>query len=220
MFHLWQDKPIKTWNPFVGCRFNCKYCWARRVAQRLKCDLCKSFTPHFHPERITSKMLPKNGVVFVCDMGDISFSWEVYPYLTCLERLMQFIEHFQKKASTVFFFETKKPSFYYSIMLRLGDFKPSQTMLSTTIETNKHELTSQISKAPNPKLRYMDMKLLNWPRKHISIEPIMDFDPDVMFKWITEIEPEIVSIGYEKRDQDPCSYEVKLVHVKRSEEQM
>ena len=52
MFTLGKDMPIKTWNPFVGCKFLCTYCWAKRFAKRLKCDLCQLFVPHLHEERL------------------------------------------------------------------------------------------------------------------------------------------------------------------------
>lgn len=42
-----------SWNPIVGCTNACPYCYARRIARRFsKCELCRSFTPHLHEERI------------------------------------------------------------------------------------------------------------------------------------------------------------------------
>jgi len=181
----------KTWNPFVGCKFDCKYCWARRMARRLKCDLCQLFIPHLHEERLKKIPKHKNGIVFVCDMGDIS-----HAVLFGIEKIIEAVKQAQETSNTTYFFETKNPTVYYTCILRY-DLKPDQTIVSTTIETNREELVEKVSLAPPPKVRYQSMKLLDWPRKHVSIEPVMDFDPEIVFKWITEIEPECVSVGYD-----------------------
>jgi len=208
MFHLWQDRRIKTWNPFVGCEFNCSYCWARRMARRLKCELCRSFTPHIHEERLNPKALPKSGIVFVGDMGDVACQPEG------IRKVLKFVEEFQKKHETVFFFETKSPYYYVLVFPELANLDPRKTIYSATIETNR-SITRIYSKAPDPERRYLAMKMLDQPKKHISIEPIMDFDLDIIFKWITDIEPEIVSIGYDNYNnhllEPPLSKTLKLI---------
>ena len=198
----------KTWNPLVGCYYDCEYCWARRLAKRFKCRACNEFRPHIHPERLNQAVLPKSGLVFVCDMGDISCQ-----YITNVRRVLGFVESFQRKYETEFFFETKSPAFY-RFFQRLADLNPRKTILSTTIETNR-PITLEFSFAPITAERYRSMKELAWPRKHVSVEPIMDFDLDVMFKWITDIEPEIVSIGYDNYNhhlpEPPLSKVLKLI---------
>ena len=189
MFKLWLDKPVKTWNPYVGCSFNCSYCWAKRMAKRLRCEKCREFIPHIHLERLNPRLVPKDGIVFVGDMGDVACQPKE------IKQVMEFIQEFQRRHSTTFFFETKSPFFYLLVFPELADLKPEKTIYSTTIETNR-TTTRRYSNAPDTERRYAAMRLLDG-RKHVSIEPIMDFDPDVMFKWITEIEPEIVSIGYD-----------------------
>ena len=179
----------KTWNPFVGCEFDCSYCWARRMAKRLKCEKCREFVPHIHEERLNPRMLPKSGVVFVGDMGDVACQPEG------IRKVLKFVEEFQKRYETVFFFETKSPYYYVLVFPELASLDPRKTIYSATIETNR-ETTRRYSRAPDTDRRYEAMKLLDG-RKHVSMEPVMDFDPDVMFKWITDIDPECVSIGYD-----------------------
>jgi hypothetical protein len=41
------------------------------------------------------------------------------------------------------------------------------------------------------------MKALDWNRKMISIEPILDFDLNTFSKWIEDINPFIVYVGYD-----------------------
>ncbi len=40
------------------------------------------------------------------------------------------------------------------------------------------------------------MKTIAFKRKFLSIEPIMDFDLEVMTSWVKNIKPEICEIGY------------------------
>jgi len=209
MFTLGKGVPIKTWNPFVGCKFLCTYCWAKRLAKRLKCDLCQLFIPHPHEERLKKIPKPKNGIVFVCDMGDIS-----HAKIFGIEKILKAVIQAQEASNTTYFFETKDPSIYYTHILR-HDLKPKQTIISTTIETNRDDLTRTLSLAPPPKERYRGMKLLNWPKKHVSVEPVIDFDLDVLFRWLTDIEPQCVSIGYDNYNnrlpEPPLSKTLKLI---------
>jgi len=212
MFKLWLDKRIKTWNPFVGCYFDCSYCWARKMARRSRCEMCRAFIPHFHLERIPR--IPRSGIIFVGSMGDLAcFADHSYE----ARKVMEAIIEVQKRHDAIFFFETKDPWIYLFVeefaWIDYGD----KTIISTTIETNRDQVCKKISKAPPPSSRYKAMlRLKSWyKRRHISIEPIMDFDPNVMFKWITEIEPEIVSIGYDNYNnhlpEPPLSKTLKLI---------
>ena len=80
-----------TCNIVVGCLHRClahlkdKHgepvkCWAEQLAYRIGCatgcELCKTFTPHIHPERwgqVTPKQEPK--VIGIGFMGDICGEW-------------------------------------------------------------------------------------------------------------------------------------------------
>ena len=91
---------------------------------------------------------------------------------------------------TTFFFETKNPGRYTQFL----DLIPEKAILSSTIETNRDY---KVSLAPPVEERYRAMAALEWPRKHISVEPVMDFDQDIFLEWLKEIGPEIVSVGYD-----------------------
>ena len=70
---------------------------------------------------------------------------------------------------------------------------PSNVIVGTTIETNRD--TQKISKAPPPFNRYIDLNALSC-RNAVTIEPIMNFDFEVMLDWLWALNPEIVWIGY------------------------
>jgi len=85
------------------------------------------------------------------------------------------------------------------IPLRFHNFVdtiPSNCILGTTIESDNDELVSKWSKAPAPSHRFEDTGALDYPHKMVSIEPIMDFDKDILMQWVKEIKPELIAIGY------------------------
>jgi len=174
----------KTWNPVVGCDFYCKYCWARRQARRMIhiCEKCGNFIPHLHEERLSK--VPKKGLIFVCDMGDL-FSYSIKD-----EWILKVLDTIRKVQTADFFLETKNPERYFDFI----DVMPENVILSTTIETNRNY---NFSKAPPVEERYKAMKNLKWHKKHISIEPIMDFDIVKLTAWILQIKPLFVSVGYD-----------------------
>ena len=190
----------ETWNPIVGCSHNCVYCWARRQAQRQKknCPKCGWFTPHLHEERLNRKFKP-NTLVFVCDMADL-FCNEV------LDGWIRKVLHvIHQNPKTLFFLETKNPD-----NMQFFDIPKTNTVLSVTIETNKvhGELPkigrwsySNISQAIPVDLRFQDFYFNDYFedfRKHVSIEPVLDFDLEEFLEWILDIKPSFgVSVGYD-----------------------
>lgn len=169
----------ETWNPFTGCRWDCSYCWARRLAEgKLKKQYPNGFVPEFHPNRVNRKFRP-GAFVFVSSMGDIFFCDETYP-----EIMGTIVDN----PETKFLLQTKSPSMF------IGNDFPPNVYTGCTIETNR-DVTLNYSKAPNPRQRTLDMIMNQHPYKFLSIEPIMDFDLEIFSAWIYDISPEIVEIG-------------------------
>jgi protein gp37 len=62
-----------SWNPIVGCRNGCSWCYASRQAKRMKhrCMDCYNFKPHIHPERLGQPLkVKKPSLIFADSMGD------------------------------------------------------------------------------------------------------------------------------------------------------
>jgi len=179
-----------TWNPIVGCRHLCKYCYARKYARtRLRNHpLYRNFTTgaKFNKREFERVFKPAE-FVFVCDMGDLFGNWVPSSWIRAV------IYRTKKFPQTHFLFLTKNPSRYFEF---LDDFGQN-AYLGATIETNRDEVAKLYSRAPPPSLRFHVMRDLNWEKKFLSIEPILDFDLSIFAHWIEEIDPLIVYIGYD-----------------------
>ena len=196
----------ETWNPMIGCLHMCHYCWARRFARRFlhTCSLCYEFRPHMHWKRLRKRWRnPKT--VFVCDMGDLFC--EGVP----ADWIVRVLNVILANPKCEFLLQTKNPARYHEFVERFG----KNVILGATIETNMFQITRRLSEAPNPKDRYEAMRDVPWEYKFISVEPILDFDLEVMVKWVSEIEPIRVAIGYDnwncKPDEPPLRKTLKLI---------
>lgn len=178
----------KTWNPFKGCEFDCIYCEPsfKRICRLYnKCFYCKEYTPHEHPERLDR--IPSGKIIFVAGNGDISF---------CRPRFVHIIiETIKKHPDKTFYLQSKDPACFGRYIPVL----PSNVILVTTLETNRDEGYEKISKAPKPSERYKDFLALKYPRKVVTIEPVMEFDLMVFIAMIGRINPEYVWIGYNSK---------------------
>jgi len=182
---------IETWNPFVGCEHDCVYCdssFKRQMKRRKRqCMDCYDFKPHFHPERL-SRSLPRtegDNFIFCCDMGDVAFCKP--------EWMQQILARIGQLPDRTFLIQSKNPSVFNAFRF------PGNVLLGTTIETNRDDLYEGISKAPLPRERYKAMLRLHHLRKIVTIEPVLDFDVEIMKGWVHEIRPEICYVGYDSK---------------------
>jgi DNA repair photolyase len=181
----------KTWNPVTGCLHDCTYCWARDLANtklRNSHRYKNGFQPRINETEFQTKFKERD-FVFVSDMGDL------FGHFIPSEWVLRVLEHAARFPKAFFLFLTKNPARYEEFLNQM----PNNAILGTTIETNRdksyHEFV--ISEAPKPSRRYEAMRKLEWDKKFISVEPIMDFDLEVMRKWIEGIFPFLVYVGYD-----------------------
>ena len=184
---------VKTWNPFKGCLFDCVYCkpsfQLQAKRQKQNCMDCYNYTPHEHPERLDH--IPSAGTIFTCGNADISFSHPDYT-----RRIIDAVKvHNRRCPEKTYYFQSKRPAYFERF---LGEF-PAKVILLTTLETNRDDGYREFSKAPVPTERFRQFLGLDFPRKVITIEPLMDFDPETFLSWVKVIAPEYVWIGFNSR---------------------
>lgn len=133
-------------------------------------------------------------------MGDVAFCRP--------EWMRRILERIRQMPSRTFLIQSKNPH-------ALEPYRfPGNVLVGTTIETNRDDVYDGISKAPGPSQRYRAMLKLQHPRKIVTVEPVLDFDVDIMEKWIREIRPEICYVGYDSKKNylpEPELYKVKIL---------
>ena len=182
----------KQWNPFVGCKFDCSYCGSsfQRQAKRQKknCMKCYRYTPHTHEKRLKA-YLPKTNegeFIFTCASGDVSFCSTPF--------LKKIVKRIKEQPNKTFLLQSKNPKTFNRVDI------PENVILGTTLETNRDALYKGVSKAPKPSQRQSDLAKVNHSKKMVTIEPILDFDLDVMVRWVKEINPVVVWLGFDSKN--------------------
>ena len=166
----------RTWNVIKGkCPHDCSYCYMKRYPQ-----------PELHfDEKELKTNLGSGNFIFVgssCDM------WaDVIP----TEQINAILAHCSN-FSNIYIFQSKNPQRFTRLFPYQPSWFPINTTLGTTIESNR--TYGSITGGQIPWRRMMSMRSLSCAC-YVSIEPIMDFDLDVMVDWMQEIKPVFVSIG-------------------------
>ena len=191
----------KTWNPFVGCLFDCVYCepsfkrQIKRVAWKIRCNECLHYIPHYHPDRL--RRIPSAPIVFVCGTGDIyfcreSFVWEIF----------EGIDNHRPRIKKTYYFQSKDPICFNKYLDWFNE-NQDKVILLTTLETNRDEGYGKISKAPLPSKRFKDFYELDYPRKVVTIEPVLKFDHTKFLSWFLDLKDqsslEYVWFGFDSK---------------------
>jgi len=185
----------KSWNPYVGCDFDptCIYCKVsfQAIMKRQPCELCQQYKPHEHPDRLDS--IPTGyPIVFICACGDISWAHPDFVKEMLVAVRIHQREHGKRQT---FYLQSKNPECFRDCLHYLND----SFVLVTTLETNRDEGYDKISGAPPPTLRWRRFMALEYKRKIVTVEPVMDFDLEPFLKMILDTKCEKVYIGYNSR---------------------
>lgn len=89
-------------------------------------------------------------------------------------------------------FQTKNPKRGATFLKQF----PADFMMGTTIESNR---LYKDTKAPKPEERYAGLKLFEGHETFLTIEPIMDFDLEVLLAWLKDLWPSFINIGADSK---------------------
>ena len=206
---------IKAWNVGTGCYFECVYCYPtfRRQINRQKkrCAACGTYEFHLHKDRINEMpSVPKD--VFIWPFQASDLFWARKP--SEIEFIRKVIAKTAEHPERTFFWQSKAPVCFQKF---INDF-PSNTILGTTLESNRDDIYEhpvvwnknkdtkisfeKISEAPFMSERVKQFLKLKWPRKTVTLEPILKFDHKDLLDMIISIRPEKVWIGLNSKPKD------------------
>lgn len=177
------------WSPIKGkCKHECSYCSTLHTRAKKYYE----GEPYLSEKELKTN-LRTDSFIFVGSMADIWCNWIPDEWIN---KILQHCRKYNNK----YLFQSKNPVRFLEFRQKL----PDDIMLGTTIETNRFWLCS--SNAQDTFNRHISMTLLNCLRieKMVSIEPILDFDVDVLLYWITLIKPKLITIG-----ADSCGHNLK-----------
>jgi DNA repair photolyase len=167
-----------TWNPIKGkCLHKCSYCYMDKMYKRYKWNETIRLD-----DKCLNDQLGKDNFIFVGSSTDM---WsEDIP-----DHYIKEVLHHCYKFDNQYLFQSKNPKRFVKYS---NDF-PLNSLLGTTLETNYSGLIKD--NAPDIMKRINAMIDLNHDKKMITIEPVLDFEPDRFFEIIKRINPIQVNIG-------------------------
>jgi DNA repair photolyase len=181
-----------TWSPLGGeCLHQCTYCYVE--AQKANPFMGKNIKAKYSGEpRLSIPAMKENlnnekydnKVIFVESMGDL-FAENVPEHM-----IKAVLEKCANYPNRQFFFQTKNPK-------RIRRILPPNSIVCVTIETNRH-YPDVMKNAPKPIDRYYECLFVRQPLQ-ITIEPIMDFDLDLLTEMIKAISPIQCNLGADSK---------------------
>ena len=137
-----------TWNPVIGCKNNCNYCYARTMNKRFK--FIKNWNSPEWKEKSFKKKFPKKPQrIFVGSMSEIAH-WEREWMEKVLDKIKLYPQH-------IFQFLTRESKVYRKYIF------PNNCWLGITVTGNKEACYFDFGVAPE------NANLI----KFVSIEPIL-----------------------------------------------
>jgi len=180
-----------TWNPCWGCSHECKYCYAKKIAEKFECGNFEEC--HFRPHFLKDKFPNDGTIIMVASMGDIFCDGMKDHWIE------QIIEKCFEATNNRFLFPTKNPSRAIDWLPKMDGLQ-QRPIIGTTLETNRD---TPWSKAPTPTERFTDLWYSTDEHAYsihdtfLSLEPLSDFDMLTLVYMVKKIRPIAVEIGLE-----------------------
>ena len=177
--NMYQDV-THTGNVIKGrCSHDCEYCYMKRFGSQ----------PDLRIDRNEFKIPTGGGkTIFVGSSTDM---WAEDVKSTWITAVLQHCCDYPKNK---YLFQSKNPKRF----LEFKDRYPPDTILCTTMESNIFHI-EYMGRAPSPEFRAEAMSRIDWCPKHVTVEPVMRFDPTNFYRLIRKCKPVQVNIGTDTR---------------------
>jgi DNA repair photolyase len=171
------------------CEHKCKYCYVDNPRWGRAPRYCGEVRLI---DKETKVHLGSGNVIFKEHMNDL-FAEHVPAAM-----IQMILDHCQKWPDNTYVFQSKNPGRFQDF-----NFPESKLIFGTTIETNR-DISESISRAPQTFSRMKaicadNMKAVD---KFVTIEPVMDFDVDVLASWIDRIRPKFLNLGADSKNHN------------------
>lgn len=167
------------------CPHKCSYCYAQDIENRWHSGRYAGELRLIESE--LSVKYGKGKTIFIEHMNDILADGVTQ------QMVKRIIDHCLQWPDNTYVFQSKNP-------IRFNDFVwPENSIFGTTIETNIEDPYKKQSQAPWRVDRAKAMKGLPFKRKFVTIEPVMNFDVEILARWIGEINPEFLNLGADSK---------------------
>jgi len=183
-----------TWNPIGGeCYHNCSYCYMK--SGRLRSLKKYNGVTHIYEKELVP--LGNDKIIFVGSATDMFGEWVPSDMIKKVLKHCHEVENYE----STYLFQSKNPERFREFW----HYFPPHTILCTTIETNREY---DVSHAPTPINRMLNMQYLDSIRCEVSnieqmmvtMEPILDFDPQTMLVWINNMGIDQFNIGADSKN--------------------
>jgi DNA repair photolyase len=182
------------------CPHKCKYCYVQRnrfgVSPRYQGE------PRFISYELKTNY-GKDKTIFIEHMNDM-FAEGIKDEWT-----KDILSHCCQYPKNDYVFQTKNPKRASTLKKHF----PPEFIIGTTIESNR--VYENMSTAPEPEKRYEGLMEFEGCEGFITVEPILDFDVDILLGWIVDVNPSFVNIGADSKGcglPEPPIYKInKLV---------
>ncbi|KKM75536.1 hypothetical protein LCGC14_1389300 [marine sediment metagenome] len=164
------------------CPHKCSYCYV----QRNRFGVSPRFQGNIRLLEHELKVdYGKGKTIFIEHMNDM------FAQGISQEWIVKIFHHCKIYPNNNYVFQTKNPDRASNYM----NLFPKSFMIGTTIESNRPYPKLSDAPAPENRLRGICM----FKKTFITIEPILDFDVDVLVNWLTNIKPDFVNIGADSK---------------------
>lgn len=183
-----------TANPLAGdCIHKCSYCYMNKLKAAKPAIKEKYSGEPRLSETGLSQISGKDKFIFITDCADLfanDVSWEI---------INKIIQKCISKQENRYLLQTKNTERLYMNRILFSGY-PELFSLCTTIETNRtfsgsKSFLKHFGNSPLPVDRLNWFQRLTGYKKYVTIEPIMDFDVDVMVNWMLRINPVQINVG-------------------------